>query len=182
MSSILEEKKHMRSAIIKQRDALDSGFKKEYDTWICTQLAEIIANKKCTVVHAYLPMGNEIDIKPLLEKLLSKNITVVVPKTLRQRELQHLVLHSLNELESGIYDTSHPVKTTEYLGAFDLIIVPGLAFDNQNYRLGYGGGYYDNFLDQHPDALTIGICFPFQKVASVPIEANDVRLDSILYK
>lgn len=182
MNSILDEKKQLRSAITKQRDALDAAFKKEYDSWICTQLEQHIADKNCKVVHAYLPMGNEIDIKPLLEKLLSNSITVVVPKTLRQRKLQHLVLRSLNELASGIFGTSHPENTTEYLGTYDLIIVPGLAFDTNNYRLGYGGGYYDAFLAEHPNAFTVGICCPFQKVTQVPKETHDVCLDGVLSK
>jgi 5-formyltetrahydrofolate cyclo-ligase len=57
-----------------------------------------------------------------------------------------------------------------------------LAFDAANYRLGYGGGYYDGFLRQHPEAYKLGICYPFQKVKQVPLEAHDVRLDAVLAK
>ena len=61
-----------------------------------------------------------------------------------------------------------------------MIIVPGLAFDAQNYRLGYGGGYYDNFIVNHAQAKKIGIFYPFQKVEKVPVEAHDFPLDKIL--
>ena len=62
-----------------------------------------------------------------------------------------------------------------------MIITPGLAFDASNYRLGYGGGYYDSFMVNHPDAWKIGICYPFQKVPKVPIEEHDLQLDKILF-
>jgi 5-formyltetrahydrofolate cyclo-ligase len=130
----------------------------------------------------YLPMGSEINIKPFIQHLLNQNIKVVSPKTLKNRELQHLELSSLEELENGIFGTMHPTNSTEYKGNYDLVIVPGLAFDSGNYRLGYGGGYYDKFLEQHPAAFKIGICYPFQKMASVPKEAHDVCLDKVLAK
>ena len=67
-------------------------------------------------------------------------------------------------------------------GRYDLIIVPGLAFDNRNYRVGYGGGYYDNFLVMQPESFKVGIFYPFQKVDVVPVEPHDICLDTILVK
>ena len=127
-------------------------------------------------------MGNEIDIKPLLEKLLSKNCTVVVPKTLKNRKLTHLILNSLDALEPGVYGTSHPENGIVFTGKIDLVIVPGLAFDEENYRLGYGGGYYDTFLAEYPTAFTVGVGYPFQKVKKVPKEAHDACLDTVFVK
>ena len=112
--------------------------------------------------------------------MLTKNIKVITPKTLPKRQLENLELHALNELEKGVFGTSHPANSEIYSGNYDLIIVPGLAFDNQNYRLGYGGGYYDTFLEQHPNAFKVGIFYPFQKVSTVPKEKHDVCLDTIL--
>ena len=182
MTTILEQKKELRTLMKNQRDRLDATFKQTYDSQICNELEALIKQKNCTVVHAYLPMGNEIDIKPLLQQLLDKKITVVVPKTLKKRKLQHLVLHSLSDLESGVYGTEHPRNSEEYTDEIDLIIVPGLAFDTENYRLGYGGGYYDAFLAEHANAFTVGICYPFQKVKTVPKEAHDACLDLVLFE
>jgi 5-formyltetrahydrofolate cyclo-ligase len=90
-------------------------------------------------------------------------------------------LKSLDELESGVYGTSHPINGVEYFGDYDLIIVPGLAFDDRNQRLGYGGGYYDDFMKQYPHAHKLGICYPFQKVKQVPVELHDLKIDDVLY-
>ena len=59
--------------------------------------------------------------------------------------------------------------------------MPGLAFNDANFRLGYGGGYYDNFLLQYPLAYKLGICYPFQKVEQIPLEPHDVKLDDVLF-
>jgi 5-formyltetrahydrofolate cyclo-ligase len=96
------------------------------------------------------------------------------------RTLENRILTSLQDLETGIKGTQHPALPNIYNGNYDLIIVPGLAFDAQRYRLGYGGGYYDNFLVAQPKAFKVGIFYPFQQVAAVPKEAHDVCLDSII--
>ena len=76
--------------------------------------------------------------------------------------------------------TFHSAKADIYTANYDLIIVPGLAFNKNNYRLGYGGGYYDTFLSEHPEAYKLGIFYPFQKVESLPLEEHDQQLDGIL--
>ncbi|MCO6499885.1 MAG: 5-formyltetrahydrofolate cyclo-ligase [Vicingus serpentipes] len=180
MTEIIKQKKDLRKEMLIKRAKLDKIYKKKYDLWVCNELENIIDANNYKIIHAYLPMGKEIDITPLLKKLLSKNITVVTPKTLPKRKLENRVLTSLTDIEKGVFGTTHPVTPEEYKGVFDLIIVPGLAFDNDNYRLGYGGGYYDNFLVHHPDSNKIGIFYPEQEVEKVPVETHDIRLDNIL--
>ncbi len=180
MTATTTEKKALRTAVKLKRDAIGLEYKMAYDTSICDALSALIAERKCAVVHAYIPMGSEIDIRPLLEKLVANRITVVSPKTLKNRQLEHLVLDSLDHLEFGVYGTSHPKSGIVFNGELDLIIVPGLAFDTENYRLGYGGGYYDTFLAEHPTAFTVGIGYPFQKIENVPKEAHDACLDKLL--
>lgn len=67
-----------------------------------------------------------------------------------------------------------------YTGGFDLIVVPGMAFDPKGHRLGRGRGYYDRFLAQHPQVYTIGICFDFQLLPEVPSEPHDCIMDEII--
>ena len=80
-----------------------------------------------------------------------------------------MVLASLNQLERGLFGTFHPIGEKEFSGEYDLIIVPGLSVDHNNYRLGYGGGYYDNFLLDHPASRKIGIFYPFQLIEKIPL-------------
>jgi 5-formyltetrahydrofolate cyclo-ligase len=180
MDDITIQKKSLRKSIIAQRDAIDVSDKGLLDTQICSQLQQLIEQRKCKTVHAYIPMGSEIDIQPLLKWMLQKQIKVVTPKTLRNRKLQHLVLNSLDALEIGLFGTSHPSNSKEYKGTYDFIIVPGLAFDDNNYRLGYGGGYYDTFLAEHPNAFKVGVGYAFQKLKTIPKETHDACLDLVV--
>lgn len=178
---IREQKKALRKQMRQARRRLDPIVKKKYDNWLCHQLWQRIQQTASQKVHCYLPMESEIDIRPLIQQMLATNILVVNPKVISNRKLEHLKLDSLQAVQRGVFGTSHPAGAQVYSGSYDLIIVPGLAFDEENKRLGYGGGYYDQFLLQHPQALQIGLFYPFQKVERVPQEDHDQALDEILY-
>jgi len=152
-----------------------------WDHQICKELLQIIKTRNFAHVHCYLPMESEVDITPLIAQLLANDISVITPKTLPERKLEHRILISLSNVEKGVFGTSHPANSEIYSGNFDLIIVPGLAFSKEYYRLGYGGGYYDTFLSKNAKAYKLGICYPFQIVDELPIEEHDQQLDGVLY-
>ncbi len=170
----------MRKEMLLRRAAIAPVEKRRYDKWICARLEEIIFERKCKVVHAYLPLRGEINIRPLLENLLAAKIKVVCPKTLPRPKLENRVLKSFDALETGVMKSQYPADADVYEGPFDLIIVPGLAIDRNKYRLGYGGGYYDHFLAHHPKALKVGIFYSFQLLETVPTEPHDVKIDRML--
>ena len=176
-------KQQLRRIMLQKRNEFDVRVKIEYDSKVCHALCEIANLNSISNVHCYLPFAGEIDIKPFIQFALNNGITVVIPKTLPKRELENRVLLSLKEddIEVGIKNTLHPRNQEVFQGQYDLIVVPGLAFDSHCYRLGYGGGYYDSFLANQKEALKIGVFYPFQKVEIVPIEDHDVSLDQILY-
>ena len=163
-----------------ERNQMPAAQRKEYSAQICQQVWDLIAERKIKVLHSYLTMGSEVNVLPLLQRALDEQITVVVPKTLKKRQLQNLVLTDLKQMEPGVFGTYHPKNAEEYTGEYDLIIVAGLAFDPRGYRVGYGGGYYDTFLANQPNALKLGVCFPFQMLDEVPVEAHDIRLDKVI--
>jgi 5-formyltetrahydrofolate cyclo-ligase len=75
--SIAEQKKLLRTEMFALRNSLDAQVKKTYDTWICEELTQKLLLRNCVKVHAYIPMGSEIDIRPLLAHLLQLGATVV---------------------------------------------------------------------------------------------------------
>lgn len=178
--TIIEQKQALRKYMLQKRQALDSNLKAKYDAAICAQLETQIESMKARIIHAYLPMGAEINIRPLLENLLQKGITIATPKTLAKPNMENRILTSFNDLENGVFGTKHPAQPNVFDGSFDLIIIPGLAFDSNNYRLGYGGGYYDTFLKSQDQSIKLGVFYPFQKVFEVPIEKHDIQLDGII--
>jgi 5-formyltetrahydrofolate cyclo-ligase len=173
------EKSHLRPLFLEKRNLLPLAEKREFDQILIVQLLDYIKAQSFSAIHTYLPIGSEVDFYPVIKQLLDMNIKVVCPKTENKPIFKNLVLRSLDKLEKGRFGTKHPSNTMEYNGSFDLIIVPGLAYNAKNYRLGYGGGYYDYFLKQHPHAVKLGLFYSFQKYEELPIEDHDVPLDII---
>ena len=84
------------------------------------------------------------------------------------------------DLAEGAFHIMEPVGEpyTDY-DKIDVVLVPGMAFDAAGHRLGRGRGYYDRFLTAHSHLYKIGVCFPFQRVAEVPVEEHDICVDDI---
>lgn len=176
-----EIKKIIRKQMVSERDGMSLELKKQLDNQMCERIMQIIVDQKAQIIHSYLPLGSEIDITPLLETLLKNNYTVVCPKSLPKKIIQNILLYSLTDLEEGRFGTKHPVGHNEYNGNIDLYIVPGLAFDKNGYRIGYGSGYYDTYFSQKPLGSKLGICYPFQLIEDFPVESHDVQLSKVIF-
>ncbi|MGB1004149.1 MAG: 5-formyltetrahydrofolate cyclo-ligase, partial [Salibacteraceae bacterium] len=137
------EKKTLRKEMRNKRNLLKMEVKQYLDTSICSQLLKIIQEKNVKVVHTYIPMSSEVNVTYVIQYALANGIQVICPKALPNRKLENRILDSLDELEEGPMKTKHPKEANVYNGPYDLIVVPGLAFDERKYRVGYGGGYYD---------------------------------------
>jgi 5-formyltetrahydrofolate cyclo-ligase len=174
------EKAELRNSMLSRREALAPVAKSAMDERICDKLKQLVDDLKPQVVHTYIPMGAEVDVKPFIQYLLAKEITILAPKVLPKRQLQHLVLTNLEHLEDGSFGTVHPAGDEKYEGNIDLFIVPGLVFSEDQYRIGYGGGYYDKMLTSYPNAYKAGICYSFQLLKKIPVEPHDVQLDGII--
>ena len=130
----------------------------------------------------YYPSGFEINILKLIENkyMINKNILLpVIEDEYRMSFFPWKRNHALLVNKFGILE---PKKTK--LKIPDLILVPILAFDRNKYRLGYGKGFYDRYLNKYSkktsNILTVGVAFSFQKHHKLPINKNDVKLDYIL--
>lgn len=177
---IKQSKQNMRQEILLNRISMNADQKIKYDAQLCEALIKLIQERKATVVHCFIPMKNEINLIPFIKNLLLNRKTVVAPKALSGGILKHLVLSSLENVEKGIFGTVFPSGNNEYEGKYDVIVVPGLAFDKSGFRLGYGGGYYDRFLERHPGSLKVSPAYPFQLVDRVPVDAFDQKIDKII--
>ncbi len=162
------------------RDGLSNCEKAEASEAVCIKLRTLCKKLDPRVVHTFIPMGSEIDVWPIIKEFHGAGTTIVCPKTLNNRMLEHLVLTDMNRLESGRYDTRYPAGGEVYTGPIDLVLVPGLAFDAKGGRLGYGAGYYDTFLSGYASSFKAGVCYGGQLVDEVPMEEHDVFLDQII--
>jgi 5-formyltetrahydrofolate cyclo-ligase len=129
------------------------------------------------VVSGFWPIGDEIDLRPLMVALAARGHPLCLPET-PKRGLPLVFRRWLpgEPLVAGRFGTSHPSGPVTVP---DFVLVPLLAFDRAGNRLGYGGGFYDRTLGGLPDAMRLGCAFACQEVAAVPVGPVDQRLDAV---
>ena len=128
-------------------------------------------------VMLYSALPDEVQTQAFLEKWHLRKILIL--PTVVGDDIIPVEYGQDTTFAVGDFNILEP-QNDPYTGGFDLIVVPGVAFDRQGNRLGRGKGYYDRFLSQHLDVRRIGICFDFQLVDEVPAEPFDIRMDEVL--
>mgnify|MGYP001018856664 CR=1 FL=1 len=176
------KKDKIRKEILAKRNILsDKDINKKSDL-IIKNLASYIENIQNIMI--FMDMKTEVKITKLLELYPKKNFFISKITNSKNREMKinkynknELILHKFGYYESS----SNDFYDEEIL---DVVIVPALAFDSKKNRIGFGGGYYDTFLEKvrkkNNKALFIGVCYDFQIIDSVPTEKHDVTLDFVV--
>ncbi|NLV99599.1 MAG: 5-formyltetrahydrofolate cyclo-ligase [Clostridiales bacterium] len=141
--------------------------------------------KAAKTIMAYVDMPKEVKTDIIINTLLNMGKDVAVPVCVpASYELIASKILSLDELKSGHYGILEPKK--EYLrpmapDTFDVILVPGSAFDVYGNRIGHGKGYYDRFLSKVPqETLKIGLAFDYQILPRLPVEHYDIPVNCII--
>ena len=152
---------------------------------IAEQFWQLPVIQKAHSILFYASMPGEVDTWAMIEKacFLGKRVALpIVEKD--QRKLIPALISSMEDVHKGTYGIAEPHFDPDKVIALkdlDAVIVPGLAFDRQNHRLGRGVGYYDRFLSSLPETVsTVGLAFDFQLTESLPNEAHDVRMQQII--
>ncbi len=132
---------------------------------------------KAERVMLYSALPDEVQTQAFLEKWHLKKI-IILP-TVVGDDIVPVAFGKDTVFSVGDFNIMEP-QNEPYTGDFDLIIVPGVAFDRKGNRIGRGRGYYDRFLSQHLEVKRIGICFDFQLVDEVPTEPFDILMDEVI--
>ena len=178
------EKQCLRRAFRQKRRGLPPAQKAEWDGAIAQSLLAHEAYRDCQTLLVYSPLVGEIDTRPLIEAAWAAGKTVAAPRCVPDtRDMKFYRFGAWAELQSGSYGIQEPAAQegnhiTDFAHA--LCIVPGFSFDEEGYRLGYGGGYYDRFLAQHPQAATVGLCYRDFLAADLPRGAFDKACDFVV--
>lgn len=163
VADIREYKKELRARFKDWRKNLSSAEKSRRDVQIMNRLTACAAYKDAKVLLTYVSTPIEVDTRELITRAIAEGKTVAVPRCIDgTRDMKFYIIQSLNDLEVGTFSVLEPIveqcrELTFFRGA--LCIVPGLAFDMKGYRLGYGKGYYDRFLDSSDGILKAGVCY-----------------------
>ncbi|WP_374054304.1 5-formyltetrahydrofolate cyclo-ligase [Rossellomorea sp. FM04394] len=139
--------------------------------------------KKSKTVAVTISRPPEVDTWNIIKRGWEEGKTVVVPKCFpKKRELVFYELHDFHQLEQSYFDLYEPdpIKSTVVNNdVIELMIVPGLAYTETGYRLGFGGGYYDRLLSAY-SGITISLAFEEQLVGALPIESFDIPVGTIM--
>lgn len=179
-------KKEFRKKVIGDRKSKDIEFINKNSSIITEKLLSLECINKANNIMLYLDFNNEVKTDDLITKLISLRKIVSSPITLKDE--RNLVPTQITDLHNGIKIGAYGIREPKNdpnlevnVNDIDIVIVPAVAYDRECYRLGYGGGYYDRFLNRlRKDAITIGIAFDLQIFDSVPKEEHDAQLDYII--
>jgi len=133
------------------------------------------------IIGGYFPVNYEIDDLNILEKLKSKNYKISLPIIKNNNQLDFYIWSSQLPMKINRYGIPEPLK--KRLVYPDVLLVPTVAFDNRKFRLGYGGGYYDRYIEKIKKIkkfLSIGLAFEFQKIKKLKVDKFDQKLNIIL--
>ncbi|HCI64544.1 MAG TPA: 5-formyltetrahydrofolate cyclo-ligase [Clostridiales bacterium] len=139
------------------------------------------AYRNARTIYGYLPYNQEVRTVPMLARALKDGKKVAVPKVYGD-EMKFLYLDDLTAVAKGYAGIPEPIADGPV--AHDetaLVLMPGLAFDPQGHRIGYGGGFYDKFLAAEPNHPTLALCYEFQMLPKLDVEAHDIPVDTVLW-
>ncbi|WP_315077982.1 5-formyltetrahydrofolate cyclo-ligase [uncultured Clostridium sp.] len=182
--TIMEDKKKLRREILKLRKEIDSEEKKNFDNIIHNKFLKSKFYSQCKNIFVYISYDSEIDTKILIRRALKDGKNIYVPRTNYETKLMEAIkivsLENLTEDKHGILEPKENELATN-LDNIDLIIMPGVAFDKNGGRMGYGGGFYDRYLNKcKKDIHKISLAYDFQVVDCIPMDKHDIRVDYII--
>lgn len=174
-------KQELRRAIRERKRAMTEEEIVERSNALAEKFYNSPAYQAASTIYGYLPYNQEVRTIPMLQRALDEGKRVAVPKVYG-KEMRFIYLEDLTQVSKGYAGIPEPIADAPV--AEDqraLVLMPGLAFDPQGHRIGYGGGFYDRFLAQEPHHPTLALCYEFQVQAHLDTEEFDIPVDTVLW-
>lgn len=148
---------------------------------LCEQFLNTDLYFHAKTIYGYLPYNQEVRTVPIIAKALADGKRVAVPKVYGD-EMRFIYIDGFDNLEKSEKGIPEPIEDGP-IGddPTALVIMPGIAFDKDGHRIGYGGGYYDKFLASEPNHQTIALCYDFQVFPQLETEEFDIPVDLVLW-
>ena len=177
-------KNKIRSEILKTRRCLTQADVAEKSKRIKQRVFGLDVYKKAKTILFYVSYGNEVSTHEMIQESLAAGKRVVVPKANEKNHTLSLsLLSEWGELSPCSYNILEPrsecIKEVA-VKSIDLMILPGVVFDEKGNRIGHGLGYYDRLLQIEKKAPVIALAFECQVVKNIPAEKHDMRVEKII--
>lgn len=174
-------KQELRRTIRERKRAMTEEEIVERSNALAEKFYNSPAYQAASTIYGYLPYNQEVRTVPMLQRALDEGKRVAVPKVYGE-EMRFIYLEDLTQVSKGYAGIPEPIADAPV--AEDqraLVLMPGLAFDPQGHRIGYGGGFYDRFLAKEPHHPTLALCYEFQMQAHLDTEEFDIPVDTVLW-
>ena len=175
------DKKALRAEIKAKKRAMTEAQIAATSEALAQQLYAHPAYQNAKSIFGYLSYNQEVRTMPMLEQAQKDGKRVAVPKVIDDTMI-FIWLDDLSRVELGYCNIPEPMDNgPEAIDETALVLMPGLAFDPQGHRIGYGGGFYDRFLAEEPDHPTLALCYGFQMVEHLETEEFDIPVNKVLW-
>lgn len=174
----METKADIRKRVLQERNKLSKQEVINKSEVICNQLLNSEEYKTAKVIYIYMDFRNEVITRQIIENAFKNGKKVALPRV-EGDVINFYYIHNLNDLKTGCWGILEPETTILAEDDNALIVVPGVAFDERGYRVGYGKGYYDKFLSKHKEFTKIAFAFELQIVDHITYEEHDIAMDWI---
>lgn len=175
------DKKSLRAMIREKKRAMTEEQIVLSSRALAAQLYDTEQYRSAKTIYGYLPYNQEVRTVPILEQALKDGKTVAVPKVYDDR-MAFILMDDLSMVEKGYAGIPEPVSDGPVANdPTALVLMPGLAFDPDGHRIGYGGGFYDRFLEDEPHHPTVALCYAFQMFPKLETEDHDIPVDLVLW-
>lgn len=165
----------MRARFRKLRDALTLSERQQLDLTIVERIRSLAVYKNARTIASYRAIDGEVSPEAVHTDCLQTGRTICYPKVISKAEMVFAVATGWRACRYGFEPTGKVID----LESVDLILVPGVAFSRSGDRVGFGGGYYDRVLKEF-DGSTIGLAYPFQICESLPMDAWDIPVQTVI--
>ena len=174
-------KKELRAQVRARKRAMTGEQIREKSEKLTRLLTETEAYRNARSIYGYLPYNQEVRTVPMLEQALRDGKRVAVPKCYGD-EMRFLWIEDLSQVEKGFAGIPEPIADGPVADdETALVLMPGLAFDREGRRIGYGGGFYDKFLARERNHPTVALCYDFQIFDHLETDEFDVPVDLVLW-
>lgn len=184
-STIAERKATLRAHLKSLRRNFSQPERQQANAAVFAHIMRLPEYHTAEVIHTFVSWRDEVDTHAIIKASFAAGKRVAVPRVPPDKlQLEHYFISDFAALVPGTLGILEPLSGPRAHQApansrFDVIFVPGLAFDRAGNRLGYGRAYYDQFLAE-TKALKIGVAFALQIVEEVPVAPHDQRVDMII--
>lgn len=180
IESVQDRRNLLRKKMAARRKDMSSPEVDELSRQIVKRLEQLQPLIKAEVIMGYSSIKNEVNLIPWLEQLKEQGRTILLPRVQGDR-LEAIEVKDWKDMGSGSFGIREPLGEPFAADKIDVVLVPGLVFDANGYRLGYGKGYYDRFLPRlNKQCFNCGVCYEYQVVDSVFPHSEDVPVHWIV--